>query len=208
MNEPEFDADLYGPQIKVFVLVDADLAGAADLFHVERERVADFLDKRVELWLPLISYFFDLVIEFGEGVLDLREPGGQNINLLLPLFILSNHTLVTTFMHKLQPRFLAFNLVLELLWRLASWLRKEEASELFYLGHNLLTFLESNFCSFLRFYSLSGQGIDLSLLVLEELFYGAVSLTECFEFGSRFYEHYLSFVKINVSDSDYIDGVL
>lgn len=97
--------------------MNANLASAADLLHVQRERVADLPHEGVELWLPLISKLFDLVVQFGGGVLDLFEPSSQSINLLLPLLILPNHTSVTL-MHKLQSRFLAFDFVFELLCRL------------------------------------------------------------------------------------------
>ena len=92
MDIPELNANLYSPLVEVFVLVNANLASAADLLHIQRERVTDLSDKRVEFWLPLIPKLFDLVVEFRERILDLLKPSSQSINLLLPLFILSNHT--------------------------------------------------------------------------------------------------------------------
>ena len=194
---PEFDTNLYSPLVKVFVFVNANFAGAADLFHVLGERVADFLNKRIELWLPLISKLFDLVVEFGKGVVDLLKPGGQSINLLLPLFILSNYTPITL-MHKLQPRSLAFYLTLKLLCCLLCARLKENSEFLIGLFEELLAYL----------LGLSDQYIDLSLLVFEELFYRAVALPEDFKIRSCFYEHDLGFVETVVGYSDRIYSVL
>ena len=152
---PEFDANLYSPLVEVFVFVDANFAGAADLFHVLGERVADFLHEGIELWLPLISKLFDLVVEFREGVLDLLKPGGQSINLLLPLFILPNHAPITL-MHKLQPRSLAFYLTLEVLCCLLCARMEENFEFLIGLFEELLAYRNDSPCCVMFLLGLSG----------------------------------------------------
>ena len=204
---PEFDANLYSPLVEVFVFVDANFAGTADLFHVLGERVTDLSNEGIELWLPSISKLFDLVVEFGEGVLDLLKPGGQGINLLLPLFILPNHTPVTL-MHKLQPRSLTFYLALKLLCCLLCARLKESFEFLISLFEELLAYRNDSPCCVMFFLGLSDQYIDLSLLVFEELFYRAITLSEDFKVRSCFYEHDLGFVETIVRYPDRIYCVL
>ena len=67
MDIPKLNSNLYGSLVKVFVFVNADLAGAADLLHVLREGTTGLFNQGVEFWLPLIPNLFDLVIEFREG---------------------------------------------------------------------------------------------------------------------------------------------
>lgn len=118
MSIPEFDANVYRPLIEVVVFEDAHFARTADLLHIKREGGADLPDQRVKLRLPLISDFFNSVIQLRQGVPYFPESCSQTIDLFLPCLEVFDDTTIT-FVHQLQPRLLAVNFAFQLISCLA-----------------------------------------------------------------------------------------
>lgn len=119
-DEPKFDADFNRPLVEIVVLFDANFACAADMFHIIRKGCADFSDKSVKFWFPLILQYFDHSIELGFCSPQAGESIYQLVNLLSTFFEFSKDAAIA-FVHEFQTGFFAFNLVVELLHCLSFW---------------------------------------------------------------------------------------
>jgi hypothetical protein len=77
-NVPESDHNVQGPLVEIFVLVDADLAGTANLLEIVGKGVVDLAHQGVQPGLPLAHQITQLLAQVHELVV-------RRLHLLLQL---------------------------------------------------------------------------------------------------------------------------
>ena len=165
MSIPKFDADFNGPLVEVVVLFDADFPRAADVFHVVGEGGADLADEGVELGLPFVLQRLHHGVEFGFGGFQLVESVDEFFDLLASLLEFADHAAVA-FVHELHARLLAFDLVVELLHRLAFGEGAEEGVTFFVSAFQLLLAdLDQLCCGITQGEGLLGDAFQLRFFV-------------------------------------------
>lgn len=132
---PELDHNVKGPQVKVLVLVDADLASAVDLLKVIGKCVVNAGDKVVEAGLPASHEVGDVLVEALELCAGLVQLARQALHLAGTAVKLAQHIGVSS-VHKLELGLLGIAVHANLVGRPALAYAHDDAVQLrIALGH-------------------------------------------------------------------------